>query len=197
MDAWRQALPEDRLARLLTLTDAVVIGLGAMIGAGIFAAPGPAAEAAGSLLFIGLALAGIVAYANATSSAPLAAVYPESGGTYVYASERLGPFWGFLAGWGFIIGKTASLAAMALTLGSYAFPDLAGVELPPEQVAVVAPELRGFSSDDLEVHNWLSHGESFPAALYGRRVIIEAGCPQASSYKSSPLHPDGPRAPLL
>jgi amino acid transporter len=37
MDAWRQALPEDRLARLLTLTDAVVIGLGAMIGAGIFA----------------------------------------------------------------------------------------------------------------------------------------------------------------
>lgn len=48
-----------------------------MIGAGIFAAPGPAAEAAGSLLFIGLALAGIVAYANATSSAQLAAVYPE------------------------------------------------------------------------------------------------------------------------
>jgi basic amino acid/polyamine antiporter, APA family len=96
-----------------------------MIGAGIFAAPGPAAEAAGSLLFIGLALAGIVAYANATSSAQLAAVYPESGGTYVYASERLGPFWGFLAGWGFIIGKTASLAAMALTLGSYAYPDLA------------------------------------------------------------------------
>jgi hypothetical protein len=77
MDAWRQALPEDRLARLLTLTDAVVIGLGAMIGAGIFAAPGPAAETAGSLLFIGLALAGIVAYANATSSAQLAAVYPN------------------------------------------------------------------------------------------------------------------------
>jgi Amino acid permease len=99
-DAWGQTLPEDRLARLLTLTDAVVIRLGAMIGAGIFAAPGPAAEAAGSLLFIGLALAGIVAYANATSSAQLAAVYPESGGTYVYASERLGPFWGILAGWG-------------------------------------------------------------------------------------------------
>jgi APA family basic amino acid/polyamine antiporter len=125
MDAWRQALADDRLARRWTLTDAVVIGLGAMIGAGIFAAPGPAAEAAGSLLFIGLALAGIVAYANATSSAQLAALYPESGGTYVYARERLGPYWGFLAGWGFVIGKTASLAAMALTFGSYAFPDLA------------------------------------------------------------------------
>lgn len=117
--------PHDRLARRLGTADAVVIGLGAMIGAGIFAAPGPAAEAAGSLLLIGLALAGIVAYANATSSAQLAAVYPESGGTYVYASERLGPYWGFLAGWGFVIGKTASLAAMALTLGSYAYPDLA------------------------------------------------------------------------
>jgi len=96
-----------------------------MIGAGIFAAPGPAAEAAGPLLLAGLALAGFVAYANATSSAQLAAVYPESGGTHVYARERLGPYWGFLAGWGFVIGKTASLAAMALTLGSYAHPDLA------------------------------------------------------------------------
>lgn len=113
------------LARRLGTGDAVVIGLGAMMGAGIFAAPGPAAEAAGSLLLIGLALAGIVAYANATSSAQLAAVYPESGGTYVYASERLGPYWGFLAGWGFVIGKTASLAAIALALGSYAYPDLA------------------------------------------------------------------------
>jgi basic amino acid/polyamine antiporter, APA family len=137
------ALPEDRLARRLTLTDAVVIGLGAMIGAGIFAAPGPAAEAAGSLLFIGLALAGIVAYANATSSAQLAAVYPESGGTYVYARERLGPYWGFLAGWGFVIGKTASLAAMALTLGSYAYPDLAKPIAISAVVVLTAVNYRG------------------------------------------------------
>jgi APA family basic amino acid/polyamine antiporter len=67
----------------------------------------------------------VVAYANATSSAQLAAVYPESGGTYVYARHQLGPYWGFLAGWSFVVGKTASLAAMALTFGSYAAPDLA------------------------------------------------------------------------
>ncbi len=115
----------DRLARRLTLGDAVVIGLGAMIGAGIFAAPGPAAEAAGSWLLVGLAIASIVAYANATSSAQLAALYPESGGTYVYARHRLGEYWGFLAGWSFVVGKTASLSAMALTFGSYAHPDLA------------------------------------------------------------------------
>jgi basic amino acid/polyamine antiporter, APA family len=113
------------LARRLTLGDAVVIGLGAMIGAGVFAAPGPAAAAAGSWLLVGLALAALVAYANATSSAQLAALYPESGGTYVYARERIGDYWGFLAGWSFVVGKTASLSAMALTFGSYVAPDLA------------------------------------------------------------------------
>jgi APA family basic amino acid/polyamine antiporter len=66
-----------------------------------------------------------VAYCNATSSAQLAALYPASGGTYVYGRKRLGHLWGFLAGWGFVIGKTASCAAMALTFGAYADPDLA------------------------------------------------------------------------
>ncbi len=111
-----------RLARRLGLGDAVVIGLGSMIGAGVFAAVAPAAAAAGSGLLIGLAIAAFVAYCNATSSAQLAAVHPESGGTYVYGRERLGPFWGYLAGWGFVVGKTASCAAMALTVGAYAAP---------------------------------------------------------------------------
>lgn len=93
-----------------------------MIGAGIFAAPGPAAAAAGSWLLLGLVLAAVVAYCNATSSAQLAAMYPESGGTYVYARERLGGYWGFLAGWSFVVGKTASLSAMALTFGAYVAP---------------------------------------------------------------------------
>jgi len=116
--------PPDRLARRLTTGDAVVIGAGAMIGAGIFAALRPAAEAAGAGLLIGLGIAAVVAYCNAASSAQLAAVYPESGGTYVYAGRRLGRLWGYLAGWGFVVGKTASLAAMALTFGLYAAPDL-------------------------------------------------------------------------
>jgi APA family basic amino acid/polyamine antiporter len=115
----------DRLERRLGLTDAVVIGLGAMLGAGVFSAVGPAAGAAGSWLLVGLGLAGMVAYANASSSAALAAVYPESGGAYVYGRRRLGPFWGFLAGWAFLAGKLASCTAMALTLGSYVAPGLA------------------------------------------------------------------------
>lgn len=111
------------LARKLNTTDAVVIGLGSMIGAGVFAAFGPAAEAAGSGLLVGLAIAAVIAYCNATASAQLAAVYPVSGGTYIYGRERLGPWWGFIAGWGFVIGKTASCTAMALTVATYAVPE--------------------------------------------------------------------------
>ncbi|MFG2650443.1 APC family permease [Streptomyces sp. NPDC048436] len=124
-----------RLERRLGVTDAVVIGLGSMIGAGIFAAFAPAARAAGSGLLVGLALAAVVAYCNATSSARLAARYPASGGTYVYGRERLGDFWGYLAGWGFVIGKTASCAAMALTAGAYAWP---GHERPVAIAAALA-----------------------------------------------------------
>lgn len=72
--------PFQELARRLSTADAVTIGLGAMIGAGVFAAPGPAAAAAGVWLLAGLALAAVVAYANATSSAQLAALYPELAG---------------------------------------------------------------------------------------------------------------------
>ncbi|WP_274534568.1 APC family permease [Micromonospora sp. CB01531] len=123
------------MARRLGISDAVVIGLGSMIGAGVFAAFAPAAEAAGSGLLIGLALAAVVAYCNGTSSAQLAAVYPTSGGTYIYGRERLGDWWGFLAGWGFVVGKTASCAAIALTFAEYAAPD--GWQRPVALAAVI------------------------------------------------------------
>ncbi|MFI6098870.1 APC family permease [Lentzea sp. NPDC051213] len=93
-----------------------------MIGAGVFAAFGPAARAAGTGLLIGLVIAAFLAYCNATASAQLAATYPTSGGTYVYGREQLGHWWGFTAGWGFVVGKTASCAAMALTFATYAVP---------------------------------------------------------------------------
>ena len=135
--------PESRLARRLGTWDAVVIGLGSMIGAGVFAAIGPAAAAAGGGLLIGLALAAVVAYCNATSSAQLAALYPASGGTYVYGRKRFGHLWGFLAGWGFVIGKTASCAAMALTFGSYLDADLARPLGVGAVVALTVVNLRG------------------------------------------------------
>src|SRR5690349_22886600 len=110
------------LARRLGVGDAVVIGLGSMIGAGVFAAFGPAARAAGTGLLVGLLIAALIAYCNAVASAQLAAEYPTSGGTYIYGRQRLGHWWGFVAGWGFVVGKTASGAAMALTFAAYAVP---------------------------------------------------------------------------
>jgi len=132
-----------RLARRLGTFDAVVIGLGSMIGAGVFAAIGPAARAAGSGLLVGLAIAAVVAFCNATSSAQLGAIYPASGGTYVYGRERLGPFWGYLAGWGFVVGKTASCAAMALTFGAYGWPEWRRPLAVAAVVALTAVNYRG------------------------------------------------------
>ncbi|MGR0319124.1 APC family permease [Agromyces sp. ZXT2-3] len=116
------AAPHERLARRLGLRGAVAIGLAAMIGAGVFAVWAPAAQAAGGWLLAGLAVAALVAFANAGSTAQLAVRYPESGGAYRYGRERLGAWAGFLAGWGFVIGKTASCAAMALTAAAYLVP---------------------------------------------------------------------------
>ncbi|WP_410578863.1 APC family permease [Amycolatopsis sp. lyj-108] len=126
------------LIRRIGVRDAVFIGLGSMVGAGVFVAFAPAARAAGAWLPAGLAIAAVIAYCNATSSARLAALYPASGGTYVYGRERLGEFWGYLAGWGFVVGKTASCAAMTLTVVTYAAPGLGQPWRSVFAVAVVA-----------------------------------------------------------
>lgn len=143
--ATQTPIAASRLARRLDVGDAVIIGLGSMVGAGIFAALGPAARAAGAGLLLGLVAAACVAYCNATSSAALAALYPESGGTYVYGRKRLGPFWGFLAGWGFVIGKLASCAAMALTFAYYAAPSHARPLAASAVVALTAVNYFGVS----------------------------------------------------
>ncbi|MFF3028676.1 APC family permease [Microbacterium sp. NPDC057944] len=124
------------LARRLTLRDAVAIGLGSMIGAGVFSVWGPASAAAGGGLLIALAIAAFVAFCNATASAQLAAAHPVAGGAYAYARAEIGPWWGFVAGWGFVIGKIASCAAMAMTFAAYAAPE--GWRVPVAVLAVGA-----------------------------------------------------------
>ena len=137
------------LQRRLGTADAVMIGLGSMLGAGVFVVFGPAAAAAGPALLIGLAVAAVVAYCNATSSARLAARYPLSGGTYVYGRERLGGFWGYLAGWNFVVGKTASCAAMALTVGIYLWPAHAHAVAVATVAALTAVNYRGVQKSAL------------------------------------------------
>ena len=121
------------------------MGLGSMIGASVFAAIGPAAAAAGAGLMIGLAVAGMVAFCNATSSAQLAALYPASGGTYIYGRKRLGHLAGFSAGWGFVIGKSATLSVSALAFGAYTLPEAPRPAGIAAVVVVTAINLRGIT----------------------------------------------------
>ncbi|MBF4993354.1 APC family permease [Arthrobacter gandavensis] len=174
------------LARRLGTADATLIGLGSMVGAGVFAAFTPAAAAAGSGLLVGLAVAGLVAFCNATSSAQLAAVYPASGGTYVYGRKRLGPWAGFLAGWGFVIGKTASAAAMAMTFAAYAAP--AGWERPAAVAAVVllaAVNYRGITRTALLTR--IIVAVVFAALALGMVAAWAGTDPNASSFLSEGL----------
>ena len=127
------------LQRRLGTADAVVLGLGAMLGTGVFTALGPAAGAAGRWLLLSLLLAAVVATCNALSSADLAAVHPQAGGTYVQAGVRIGPWSARLAGSAFLVGKTASAAAAAGAFGAYvvpAAPTVAAVVLVAAMTAI-------------------------------------------------------------
>ena len=112
-------LSDKNLLRSLTLKDAVGVGLGAIIGAGVFVVTGIAAGVSGPAFLIGLLIAGIIATFNALSSAQLAAVYPNSGGTYEYGYILLNPTFGFSAGWMFLISKLAAAGVVAIGFGSY------------------------------------------------------------------------------
>lgn len=109
----------NELVRALSLKDAVAVGLGAIIGAGIFVVTGVAAGVAGPAFIVGLIIAGIIASFNGLSSAQLAAVYPHSGGTYEYGYRLLSPSFGFSAGWMFLISKLSAAGVVAIGFGSY------------------------------------------------------------------------------
>ncbi|HUG97805.1 MAG TPA: amino acid permease [Gammaproteobacteria bacterium] len=132
--AQRSAPPA--LRRELGLLDAVGIGFGAIVGAGIFVVTGVAAGIAGPAFLIALLIAGVAATANALSSAQLAAEYPHAGGTYEYGYRVLHPWAGFAAGWMFLASKIAAAGTVALGLAGYLDALLPG--LPPRGVAAGA-----------------------------------------------------------
>src|SRR5688572_3615183 len=107
------------LRRELGVFGAIAMGLGSIVGTGIFVSLGVAAAAAGSWVIAAIAVAAFVAGCNALSSAQLAARHAVSGGTYEYGYRYLNPTLGFTAGWMFLCAKTASAAAAALGFGGY------------------------------------------------------------------------------
>lgn len=111
------------MKKLLSLQDAVFIGLAAMLGAGVFVVFGPALSAAGTFLPLAIVIAGVVAYLNAKSISQLAAKVTRSGGAYSYGRHYIGPAWGFLAGTAFLVGKIGSAAAISLIFANYLTPN--------------------------------------------------------------------------
>jgi APA family basic amino acid/polyamine antiporter len=107
------------LRREMGLGGAIVTGLGSILGTGAFVAIGIAAGMWGDAVILAIPIAGGLAMFNGLSSAFLAGRFPVAGGTYEYAYRSLGPWWGFIAGWLFLLAKTASAGAAALGVATY------------------------------------------------------------------------------
>jgi APA family basic amino acid/polyamine antiporter len=103
----------------LSLFDAIVTGLAAILGAGIFSIIAPAAGLAGPAILVSFGIAAFVAFCNASSSIQLAAVFPRSGGTYEFGRHMLGNWWGYVAGWMFLVANTVGPGVSAIAFGSY------------------------------------------------------------------------------
>ena len=108
-----------QLRRELGTFGAVMMGLGSIIGTGVFVSTGIASGIAGPAVVLAVILAAFVAIFNGLSSAQLAASHPVSGGTYEYGYKYLNPSLGFIAGWMFLCAKSASAATAALGFAGY------------------------------------------------------------------------------
>ena len=110
--------------RTVGLRGAVLLGLGSILGTGVFVSLGLAVGVTGTWAVAALCLAALLAAFNALSSAELAASHPVSGGTYAYGYRYLGPDFGFAAGLAFLLAKSASAAAAAIGLSGYVLAGL-------------------------------------------------------------------------
>lgn len=108
-----------QLKRQIGVFHAVLLGLGSILGTGVFVSIGIAAGIAGPAVLVAIVLAGLLALCNGLSSAQLAAAHPVAGGTYEYGYKFLHPKLGFTAGWMFLLAKSASAATAAFAVGSF------------------------------------------------------------------------------
>lgn len=179
------------LRRVLGVRGATVVGLGAMLGTGVFAAWTPATAYAGSALMLALVIAAAIAALNAVATGSLARALPESGGAYAYGRAYLHRGAGIVAGYAFVIGKVASAGAAALTIGAYAWP---GQERLVGLVAValaLALDLRGIVKS-------VRVTAVLVAFVLGVLGIFAASC--VSSFvarePATPVSIEGPASPL-
>ncbi|MBU0677210.1 MAG: APC family permease [Verrucomicrobia bacterium] len=186
-----------QLKRELGVGGAVMMGLGAMVGTGVFVSIGIAAGITGPSVIVAVAIAACVAVCNALSSAQLAASHPVSGGTYEYGYEYINSWLGFSAGWMFLIAKSASAATAALGFAGYLMHALGhgGTHIVPialaAVVALTASVLAGIRRANATNIIIVS------ATLIALLLFVLSGFPRVSSSNLLPLFDGGSPATAL
>ena len=132
---------DEELAKDLGLLSALTIGVGTMIGAGIFVLPGQAAAAAGPAVALSFVVGGVISLFTALSASELGTAMPKAGGSYYYVNHALGPLFGSVAGWGNWMGLAFASAFYTLGFGEYL-----ATFLPLPALALVRSALRSSSS---------------------------------------------------
>ena len=167
---------------------ATMMGIGSMVGTGVFVSIGIAAGVAGPAVPLAIALAAIVATYNALSSAQLAASMPVSGGTYEYGYAYLTPWLGFTAGWMFLCAKTASAATAALGFAGYLLQMIGQESLvvPVAVAAIVA--LTGIVMMGIRRSN-RANIAIVSITLFALGFFVLAGLPQLWSKGEEPWRP--------
>ncbi|QCS43771.1 amino acid permease [Natrinema versiforme] len=122
-------MSDDELAKDLGLLSALAIGMGTMIGAGIFVLPGAAAQEAGPIVVVSFVIGGAIAMVNALAVSELGTAMPKAGGGYYYVNRGLGPLFGSISGMGDWMGLAFASAFYCIGFGGYLTDLLAGTVL--------------------------------------------------------------------
>jgi amino acid transporter len=193
---------ETQLERTLGLKEALMIGVGTMVGAGIFVLPGAAAALAGPASAGAFVIAGGIAMLTALSASELATAMPASGGPYHFINTALGPLFGSIAGLGNWLGLAFATAFYAVGFGNYVAPLLASLDLGLGIVAAVplsGPQIGGLVAATVFIAvNYLSTDGTGDlqnviviVLLVILGVFIAAGATQADLETLRPFFPAG------
>jgi APA family basic amino acid/polyamine antiporter len=166
-------IKRQKFNRTIGLFGATTIGVGALMGAGIYVLIGEAAKTAGPSLILTYLLCGLLAYATTLLYAELARVIPRSGGGYTYAYDALGSIGGFTTGWFLALGSLFASGIYAIGFAEYSMA-LAGFKLTPFEIRLIAVgitlllaaiNLRPSKNKKFNLQNWIVWGNVIILAL--------------------------------
>ncbi|MEG4457798.1 APC family permease [Microcoleus sp. N9_A1] len=186
------------LKRELGVFGATLMGLGSIVGTGVFVSIGIAAEIAGPGVILAVGIAALVAVCNGLNSAQLAANHPVSGGTYEYGYKYLNPWLGFTAGWMFLVAKTASAATAALGFAGY-FLNAVGVADRTYRILTALVALAVLTLVVLTGirRSNIANTVTVSVTLLSLAVFIAAGLPEVRWEKMSALQNDSSIGSIL